>query len=78
MEAVIATPAAATPAKKLFQLTTGRETETVHGRDRAVARAKEMSSRFRRPVSVESTDGSVKMQFANGGLQTYRLETGRH
>jgi len=75
----VAIPAqAAAPQKKLFQLTTGRETLTVHGRESAVERAKELSQRFRRPVSVESTDGAVKMQFSNGGLQTYRMETSRH
>ena len=77
MEVVIPATAAA-PVKTLFQLTTGRETVTVHGRASAVEQAKELSQRSRRPVSVESTDGAVKMQFSNGGLQTYRMETSRH
>ena len=76
LEVVITT--AATATARLFQLTTGRETVTVHGRASAVARAKELSQSSRRPVSVESSDGSVKMQFSNGGLETYRMETSRH
>lgn len=75
-EVVIATPVAV--KKKLFNLISGRESQTVHGRENAVATAKELSQRYRRPVSVESTDGSIKMQFSGGGLQTYRMETGRH
>jgi hypothetical protein len=63
--------------KTLFNLNNGREVITVNGRKDAIDRAKELSARTRRPVSVERQDGRVKMQFSNGGLQTYRMETGR-
>lgn len=67
----------ATPKTSLFNLNNGREVLTVHGRSDAIAKAKELSAETRRPVSVERQDGRVKMQFTNGGLQTYRMETGR-
>jgi len=40
-----------------------------------VAQAKALSIESRRPVSVESEDGRVSMQFVNGGLLSYHQET---
>lgn len=72
-EVVIAT---ATQTRK-FNLNIGREVIIVEGRAHAVQQAKELSQSHRRPISVERQDGRVSMQFQNGGLQSYRMETGR-
>jgi hypothetical protein len=59
----------------VFKLSDGQQTLTVTGRQAAVAQAKALSVESRRPVSVESEDGRVSMQFVNGGLLSYHQET---
>ena len=53
----------------------GDETLTVEGRRKAVHRARNMSERTHRPVSVERTDRKMSMIWRRGNLQKFRLET---
>lgn len=70
---------AQTPSpSETYHIKTGKEVLTVHGRDAAIEKARTLSGRSGRPISVERQDGRMTMQFSRGGVQTYRFETNRH
>jgi hypothetical protein len=60
--------------KKLFTITSDRNTREVHGRHAAIKAAKTMSRRTWRPVHVEREDQKVQMKYHRGSLQDFRMD----
>ncbi len=58
-----------------YRVTTRSEEEVIDGRIEAVNHAKEISIETGQSVTVERTDGRVKMSFRDGSLVDYVLET---
>lgn len=60
-----------------YTLTQGTNVLTFSDRDEAVQAAKKLSAESRARVSLNRNDGTVKMQFRDGSLETYALQTRR-
>ncbi len=60
---------------RTFVVTLGTDVQNIHGRDQAVALAKELSREHDRRVQVEREDGRVLMHFTNGSLDSFVWET---
>ena len=58
-----------------YRVSTRSEDEVIDGRIEAVTKAKEISVETGQSVLVERTDGRVKMNFRDGSLVDYVLET---
>ena len=58
-----------------YRVATRTEDEVIDGRIEAVTKAKEISVETGQSVLVERTDGRVKMNFRDGSLVDYVLET---
>lgn len=68
---------ASTQSAKQFNVHLGDAIEVVEGRARAVEIGKQQSSESFRRVRIERTDGAETMEFRSGGLESYKLSTGR-
>ncbi len=62
-------------SKPGYLLSNKLEERRIDDRDEAITTAKTWSAEEHMPVSVERTDGRVKMTFRDGGLIDYVYET---